>query len=164
MNANLEITDDDIKLLPIQKANLEHDTKADHEQGFIHMLGNIAAGRPINVEGIRQESFKIVKNYWHGIQGPFFLVRAKGDSMIEASICDGDLLVVVSSESPSFVSSSGQIVVALLNGEATVKYFVRDGTNIWLKPANKKYQPVQFKPGMELLIQGQVIGKGKVVD
>ena len=156
----LEITvEGDIKLLPIQKTSDEN-----QDDNVIHMLGNIAAGRPINVEGTKQESYTIVKDYWRGIQGPFFLVRAKGDSMIEARICDGDLLVVISSESPSFIGASGQIVVALLDGEATVKYFVRDGTNIWLKPANKKYQPIQFKPSMELLIQGQVIGKAKVVD
>ena len=81
-----------------------------------------------------------------------FFVRARGNSMVEAHITDGDLLVVDKSLIPQF----GDIVVAIIDGEFTVKYLVKRGDSVVLKPANARYKEIEFKDGQELEIWGVV--------
>lgn len=81
-----------------------------------------------------------------------FLVRAKGNSMIEAGIFDGSILIVDKSLTPV----SGDIVVAVLEGEFTVKYLIKRGNTIALKPANAQCKEIEFKEGQELQIWGVV--------
>ncbi|NCP67838.1 translesion error-prone DNA polymerase V autoproteolytic subunit [bacterium] len=81
-----------------------------------------------------------------------FLVRVTGDSMQEAGIFDNDTLVVDRSLNP--VNKS--VVVALLNGEFTVKYFSKIGSEIYLKPANKNYEPIKIKPSDDFEVWGVV--------
>lgn len=83
-----------------------------------------------------------------------FMVKVGGDSMVGAGIVDGDLLVVDRSEE----AVSGRIVVAVLDGEWTVKRLrVRNGARL-LVPENPKYKPVRIEPGQELQIWGVVVG------
>ena len=72
--------------------------------------------------------------------------------MIEAGILEGDIVVVRAQEQ----AEPGQIVVARLNGEATVKELVRRGPKLWLRPANPRYEPIAVEG--ETRIVGQVIG------
>jgi len=81
-----------------------------------------------------------------------FLVKVEGDSMQEAGIFDKDTLVVDRSLNP--VNKS--VVVALLNGEFTVKYFYKTANQISLKPANKEYQPITIKSSDDFEVWGVV--------
>lgn len=86
-----------------------------------------------------------------------FFVRAKGNSMTGAHIDDGDILIVDKSLKPQF----GDIVVAVVDGEFTVKYLAQRGDAVVLKPANTKFKEIEFKDGQELEIWGVVTSSVK---
>ena len=81
-----------------------------------------------------------------------FFVRAKGTSMVGAGIFDGDLLVVDKSLTPS----SGDIVIAVIDGELTVKRFVQRDGKVILKPENPRFKEIELKEGQELQVWGVV--------
>lgn len=81
-----------------------------------------------------------------------FFVRAKGNSMVGAGIFDGDLLVVDKSLTPS----SGDIVIAVVDGDLTVKRLIRYGDKITLRPENPRFKEIEFKEGQELQVWGVV--------
>jgi len=81
-----------------------------------------------------------------------FFVKVQGHSMIGAGIHNGDMLVV----DRSLEAQSGSIVIAVVNGELTVKRLLLNDDKVWLWPENPEYQPVQIKEGMELHIWGVV--------
>src|SRR5476651_258539 len=81
-----------------------------------------------------------------------FFVRAKGNSMIGAGIFDGDLLVVDKSLTPS----SGDIVIAVVDSELTVKRFVQRDGKVILKPENPRFKEIELKEGQELQVWGVV--------
>lgn len=81
-----------------------------------------------------------------------FLVKVSGDSMVDANIYDGDILVVDSSEK----CKNGSIVIASLNGEAAVKYFKIINNKAYLVSANKQYLPIAISEYYEFSIQGVV--------
>jgi len=81
-----------------------------------------------------------------------FFVRAKGNSMTGAGIFDGDLLVVDKSINPV----SGDIVIAVVDGDLTVKRLIKRGETITLKPENSRFQEIEFKEGQELQVWGVV--------
>jgi repressor LexA len=84
-----------------------------------------------------------------------FVLRVRGDSMIEAQICDGDLAVV----RPQASAENGEIVVALIAGEATLKRFYREGGRIRLQPENCHMAPIVIdSTGGEVVIVGKVTG------
>ena len=115
------------------------------------MLGNIAAGSPIeaieNREEIDLEQLFRAKN---GV----YVLRVRGDSMIEDHLCDGDFVVIERREN----ARNGEQVVALLDsGEATLKRFYREGNKIRLQPANKSMEP-RIVDADRCKVQGVVIG------
>lgn len=79
-----------------------------------------------------------------------FFVKAKGESMIGAGIFEGDLLIIDRSVTPK----SGQIVLAVVSGEFTLKRLVKEKNEIWLYPENSKNQPLKITPEMEFEIWG----------
>ena len=81
-----------------------------------------------------------------------FFVRVQGDPMIGTGIYDGDLLVIDRALEPK----TGTIVVAVVNGELTVKRLKAEGGRVWLMPENPAYQPLEIGEGMELVIWGVV--------
>jgi repressor LexA len=116
----------------------------------VPLLGRIAAGSPIlateDVEDVYQLPASLVG------RGPVFMLKVKGDSMIEAGILDGDLVVIERGGSPS----NGEIVAALIDGEeATVKRLRRTGTQVILEPANPALQPIAYASGVEVI--GRVV-------
>ncbi len=116
------------------------------------LLGRIAAGQP--VEAVPQpESFSL--GDFAGSKGKVYVLRVKGDSMVEDHICDGDYILVESVET----AQNGEIVVALVGGnDATLKRFFREGNeNVRLQPANAQMDPI-IVPAAEVRIQGRVIG------
>lgn len=81
-----------------------------------------------------------------------FFVRVQGSSMKEAHILDGDVLIVDRAKEVV----TGTIVVAVLNGEFTVKRINKEGERVWLMPENKKFPPIEVMPEMEFQVWGVV--------
>jgi len=102
------------------------------------------------------ETFDLVAHIVRHPTATFFM-RVAGDSMIDAGIFDGDLLVV----DRSIEAESGDIVVAVVNGEFTVKRFKRKGSSIELWAENPKYRKITLNEGRELKIWGVVTGTYK---
>ncbi len=115
----------------------------------VPIVGRVAAGAPIlaveNTEGYVDFTPVSGQNSADG----FFALRIKGESMIEAGILDGDLVIVEKCCS----AKDGEIVVALIDGEATVKTFYRDGSRIRLQPENRTMDPIYVT---DVIILGKV--------
>lgn len=111
----------------------------------------VHAGFPSPAEDFIEDTIdifsKIVKH-----QASTFLVRVKGDSMIDKGIQDGDILVVDKSLTPNNKS----IVIAYIDGEFTVKRFYKDNEKIILYPANKDYNPIYIYPNENFSVWGVV--------
>ncbi|HEY8533212.1 MAG TPA: transcriptional repressor LexA [Micromonospora sp.] len=115
---------------------------------YVPLLGRIAAGGPILAEQVIDDVFPLPRELVG--EGEVFMLRVTGDSMIEAAICDGDWVVV--RRQPT--ADPGDIVAAMIDGEATIKtYRPREG-RVWLMPANPAYDPI---PGEEATILGRVV-------
>ena len=117
----------------------------DPHAGQVPILGNVAAGSPI----LAQECIEDYLTFdTGGLSGEHFALRVRGESMLNAGILPGDLVVVHRQSE----AHSGEIVVALFEDEATVKTLrLRDG-QVWLMPANDDYQPIDGR-------FAQIIGK-----
>jgi repressor LexA len=118
------------------------------EPTFVPVLGRIAAGGPILAEEAVEDVFPLPRELVG--EGSLFLLKVVGDSMIEAAICDGDWVVVRQQN----VADNGDIVAAMLDGEATVKTFKRAGGQVWLMPHNPAFDPI---PGNEATVLGKVV-------
>ena len=103
---------------------------------YVPLLGRIAAGGPILAEQAIEDVFPLPRQLVG--DGTLFLLQVVGDSMIDAAICDGDWVVV--RQQP--VAENGDIVAAMLDGEATVKTFRRRDGHVWLMPHNPEYSPI----------------------
>lgn len=114
------------------------------------LLGLVAAGTPIEALETPEE-VEVPESLLRG--GECFGLRVRGDSMIEDGIHDGDLIIVKRQES----AENGQTVVALIDGEATVKKFYRKNGTIELRPANSAMQPLEVDAG-RVTVRGTVIG------
>jgi repressor LexA len=115
---------------------------------FVPLLGNIAAGGPILAEQAVESVFPLPREIVG--EGTLFLLNVRGDSMIEAAITDGDWVVV--RQQP--VAENGEIVAAMIDGEATVKTFKRRDGRVWLMPANPAYDPIS---GDDATVLGRVV-------
>jgi repressor LexA len=121
----------------------------------IPVLGRIAAGAPILAAENREDSLPL-RPEWFGAQsGDVFSLRVRGDSMVGAHIVDGDLVVVRRQET----ANPGDIVAALIDGDATVKRFTREGEAVVLKPEHPTLKPIVVSPDrQEFRVLGKVIG------
>lgn len=121
------------------------------EKTAVPMAGLVAAGSPI--EPVSQsELVDIPPSMLRG--GETFALKVKGESMKDDGILPGDLVVVHKQRT----AKNGQTVVALVNGEATIKTFVKKDAHIELHPANDMMQPIVVRPSDEFQIEGIVIG------
>ena len=102
----------------------------------VPLVGRIAAGGPILAEQNVEELFPLPASLVG--EGELFMLKVVGDSMIDAAICDGDYVVIRSQKD----ANKGEIVAAMIDGEATVKTFSKKSGQIWLLPANDSYQPI----------------------
>ncbi len=118
------------------------------EPAFVPVLGRIAAGGPILAEQAVEDVFPLPRELVG--EGTLFLLKVVGDSMVEAAICDGDWVVVRQQN----VADNGDIVAAMLDGEATVKTFKRAGGQVWLMPHNPAFDPI---PGNDATVLGKVV-------
>ncbi len=108
----------------------------------IPILGRISAGLPLLAEENIEDTVHMDPGLMpYGLGGHrLFAVRVKGDSMVDAGIHDGDLLIAKETNS----ARAGDIVVAMVDGETTVKYFYLGDGKVELRPANKKFKPQQY--------------------
>ena len=118
------------------------------EASYVPVLGRIAAGAPIMAEEVVEDVFPLPRQIVG--EGTLFLLRVVGDSMIEAAICDGDWVVVRQQN----VADNGDIVAAMIDGEATVKTFKRTKGQVWLMPHNPAFDPI---PGNDAVVLGKVV-------
>jgi repressor LexA len=114
----------------------------------VPLVGRIAAGGPILAEEAVEDVFPLPRQVVG--EGTLFLLRVAGDSMVDAAICDGDWVVV--RQQP--VADNGDIVAAMIEGEATVKTFRRKDGHVLLMPHNPAYSPID---GDEATILGRVV-------
>ena len=117
----------------------------------VPLIGTITAGTPILAEQNIEEWINLPNSLLRS-RKDVFLLQVRGDSMVNAGILEGDLVIV----KPVREVRSGDIVVALLHDEATVKRFMQINGRRYLKPENTKYQNIY--PEDEWIIQGKVVG------
>ena len=121
----------------------------------VPVLGRIAAGTPILAVENREDTIPLRPDWLPSRGQDVFALRVRGDSMINAHIADGDLVFVRKQDS----ASPGDVVAALLEGEATVKRFGREGSSILLRPEHPTMQPIVVGPDRgDFRILGKVIG------
>jgi repressor LexA len=130
-------------------AKEQDDMTVREEVAFIPIIGKITAGEPILATENIEDSFPVPVRYINNDK--VFALSVRGDSMIEKGIFDGDLVLV--RQQP--VAYNGEIVVALLGDEATVKTFYKEGDHIRLQPENSLLSPILVK---DVTILGKVIG------
>lgn len=128
----------------------------DHEQTnnnpdftYIPVLGRVAAGLPILAVENKDETFPLPLSFTGS--GEFFMLTIKGDSMIEAGIFENDMVLVRRQQS----ADNGDIIVALLEDEATVKRFYKENNHVRLQPENSAMAPILTR---NVAILGKVVG------
>ena len=120
----------------------------------IPIVGRVAAGYPILAEENNEGNFILDSRCFVHKTNECFGLKVRGDSMINAGILEGDLVIV----SPQKDDLNGDIVVALLQDEATMKRFVARDGRIYLMPENEKYKPIEVENREDFSIIGKVIG------
>jgi repressor LexA len=115
---------------------------------YVPVVGQIAAGQPILAEESVEQVFPLPRELVG--DGTLFLLKVSGDSMIDAAIADGDWVVV--RQQP--VAENGDIVAAMIDGEATVKTLRRRDGHVWLIPHNPAYPPI---PADNATVLGRVV-------
>ena len=115
---------------------------------YVPLVGRIAAGGPILAEQMVEDVFPLPRQLVG--DGDLFMLKVTGESMIDAAICDGDWVVV--RRQP--VAENGEIVAAMIDGEATVKTFKRIDGHVWLLPRNPAFSPIL---GDEATILGRIV-------
>ena len=133
------------------ETGLDDETAMDitsQEAAYVPVVGRIAAGGPILAEEAIEDIFPLPRQLVG--EGTLFLLKVVGDSMMNAGIVDGDWVVV--RQQP--VAENGDIIAAMIEGEATVKTFKRSGSHVWLMPHNPAYTPI---PGEDAEILGRVV-------
>lgn len=113
------------------------------------VLGRIAAGRPLLAVEDPEEMFPLPNDFLSGGEG--FMLRVKGESMIDDGIKEGDLVVVRKQQN----ADNGDVVVAMLDNEATVKHFYRESGRVRLQPANSAMDPI-YADNVQII--GKVVG------
>jgi len=123
-----------------------------HEGAGIPVLGRVAAGEPITAE--RSYDGTIEPGRYFGDVRGLFALKVRGDSMVEAGIMEGDYVIVRHQER----ANPGEMVVALVGDEATVKFYRPQGDHVELVPANPNYEPIVISNREDFRIAGIVRG------
>ncbi|GAA4875161.1 transcriptional repressor LexA [Saccharopolyspora cebuensis] len=131
---------------PFLRAGGESETSGDSVP--VPVVGDIAAGAPITAEQHADDVLALPREF--AARGNVFALRVRGDSMIDAAICDGDVVVV--RQQPE--AHSGQIVAAMIDDEATVKVYRRRGGQVLLEPRNPAYDVID---GADAVVLGIVV-------
>ena len=114
------------------------------------LFGYIAAGRPLDVD-VSNETISVPDHLTS--RGENYVLKVRGDSMIEDGIFDGDLVIISRRER----ADNGEMVVANVNGEVTLKRLYQEGERVRLQPANSMMSPI-YAPARDVAVQGVVVG------
>lgn len=133
----------------IKIVNNDVEVPADEDVVNLPVVGKVAAGSPILATENLERYFPIPADFVGNVNS--FMLKVKGESMIEAGIFDGDYIIV----KQQAVANNGEIVVALIGDEATVKTFYKEKDHIRLQPENSTMEPIIVK---EAVILGKVAG------
>ena len=123
----------------------------------VPLVGHVAAGQPILAEENYERMLGFDPSMLPG-GGVRFALKVRGESMVDEGIHDGDFVIVRQQET----ARNGDIVVALVDGEATVKYYFHEQDRIRLEPANASMEPIFVRADQQALIQGVVVGVFRV--
>ncbi|GAA3758885.1 transcriptional repressor LexA [Microbacterium kribbense] len=118
------------------------------DAALVPLVGHIAAGVPITAEQQVEEIFPLPRQLVG--KGELFMLKVQGESMIDAAICDGDWVVIRSQAT----AENGDIVAAMLDGEATVKTFRQRDGHTWLLPRNSAFEPIL---GDDAVVLGKLV-------
>lgn len=118
----------------------------------VPLVGRVAAGEPILAAESVEQQYTLAPDTF--LRQPDYLLRVRGESMREIGIMDGDLLAVRKADT----ADNGQVVVARLGDEVTVKRYHRSGNRIQLLPENVNHQPVDVRPDQHFAIEGIAVG------
>lgn len=121
------------------------------ETDLIPVIGSVAAGLPLEAIENHDHTLPIPKGLF--AKRPTYLLRVRGDSMKDAGILEGDLIAVYKTN----IARKGQIVIARIDNDVTVKYLDHEGSKIKLLPANPSYQPMLIAPE-NIVIEGVFVG------
>ena len=114
------------------------------------LFGYIAAGRPLDVD-VSDETITVPEHLT--TRGENYVLKVRGDSMVDDGIMDGDLVIVARRER----ADNGEMVVANVNGEVTLKRLYREGEKVRLQPANSMMSPI-YAAARDVAVQGVVVG------
>lgn len=128
---------------------LDDESESFKEMVMVPVLGRVAAGIPLLAVENQEDMFPLPVDF--AGRGEFFMLRVKGNSMVEAGILEGDLVLV--RRQPSV--ENGDIVVALLEEEATIKRFFREHGHVRLQPENYQLSPIIVR---DVTVLGKVTG------
>jgi repressor LexA len=120
---------------------------------YVPVLGRIAAGAPILADEAVEDVFALPRQIVGDTDASgaaLYMLEVKGDSMVDAAICDGDWVVV--RQTPE--AHNGEIVAAMIEGEATVKTYKKRDGHVWLMPHNEAFAPIN---GDDATILGRVV-------
>lgn len=120
----------------------------------VPVIGQVAAGIPILAEENYEKSLHFDRSMLPSGSSAIYALRVRGDSMMEEGILDGDVVVVKQQST----ARNGDIVVALVDGEATVKFYFHEGSRIRLQPAHPTMAPIYVDPSQTSGLQGIVVG------
>jgi len=137
-----------IDLPGLSGENLDANAPSVGDAAMVPLVGRIAAGVPITADQQVDEIFPLPRQLVG--KGELFMLKVVGDSMIDAAICDGDWVVVRTQNT----AENGDIVAAMLDGEATVKSFRQRDGHTWLLPRNSAFEPIL---GDEATVLGKVV-------
>ncbi len=138
---------DPTKPRAIEVLEMEHNRY--RNLNWVPVLGRVAAGEPILAVENREAYFPLPADF--AGDGEFYMLTIKGDSMIEAGIFEGDLVIVKKAS----MADNGEIVVALVEDEATVKRFFKEKDHVRLQPENSSMEPIYVR---DVTILGRVVG------
>lgn len=114
------------------------------------LFGYIAAGRPLDVD-VSDETIAVPEHLT--TRGENYVLKVRGDSMVDDGILDGDLVIIARREK----ADNGEMVVANVNGEVTLKRLYREGERVRLQPANSMMHPI-YAAARDVAVQGVVVG------
>lgn len=135
----------------VAESNMNDYHNREEDEIYLPLVGEAAAGSPIWATEWFEGCVPVPKGL---AKRKAFLIRAKGDSMVEAGIESGDLVVI----HPQPVVENGEKALVLINNEATIKYYYREKSKIILKPANPAYQPIILVTSDTVAVIGKVVG------
>ncbi|GAA1739460.1 transcriptional repressor LexA [Microbacterium paludicola] len=134
--------------------NLDAGVPSVGDAAMVPLVGRIAAGVPITADQQVEEIFPLPRQLVG--KGELFMLKVSGESMIDAAICDGDWVVVRVQNT----AENGDIVAAMLDGEATVKVFRQRDGHTWLLPRNSAFEPIL---GDEAVVLGKIVAVMRAV-